>query len=205
MTDAAPAPEPIDPAIESFLEVGRQGRMEKLLEFARIPSISALPAHSADMRTAATWVVDQLRALGVHDATAEETAGHPIVYGRLHEAPDAPTFLVYCHYDVQPVDPVELWETSPFDPFVRNGRFVGRGVGDDKGQLVMHLAAIEALRAVGRAPAVNLTFVFEGKWDLRLTPYLAAAALAALLTTSVGVVSNLDILNRKPLQVLREE
>jgi acetylornithine deacetylase/succinyl-diaminopimelate desuccinylase-like protein len=71
--------------------------------------------------------------------------------------------LVCCHYDVQPVDPLDLWETAPFDPFVRDGRFVGRGVADDKGQLVMHLAAIEALRAAGRSPAVNLTFVFEGE------------------------------------------
>jgi len=70
---------------------------------------------------------------------------------------------VYCHYDVQPVDPVDLWETAPFEPFVRDGRFVGRGVADDKGQIVMHLSALEALRAVGRAPAVNLTFVFEGE------------------------------------------
>ena len=71
--------------------------------------------------------------------------------------------IVYCHYDVQPVDPLDLWEHPPFEPFVRDGRFIGRGVADDKGQLVMHLNAIEALRAVGRAPAVNLTFVFEGE------------------------------------------
>ena len=115
------------------------------------------------MVTAAEWVAARLRTLGATDVEVAPTALHPIVYGRIHEAPGAPTVLVYCHYDVQPVDPIDLWETSPFDPFLRDGRFVGRGVADDKGQLVMHLSAIEALRAAGRTPAVNLTFVFEGE------------------------------------------
>jgi acetylornithine deacetylase/succinyl-diaminopimelate desuccinylase-like protein len=115
------------------------------------------------MVTAAEWVAARLRGLGATDVDVVRTDLHPIVYGRIHEAPGAPTVLVYCHFDVQPVDPVELWETAPFEPFLRGGRFVGRGVADDKGQLVMHLCAIEALRAAGRSPAVNITFVFEGE------------------------------------------
>lgn len=154
---------PIDPAVEAALEASRDARAEALLEFARIPSVSALPEHAADMETAAEWVAARLRGVGATDVEVIRTALHPIVYGRIHEAPGAPTALVYCHYDVQPVDPVELWETAPFEPFLRDGRFVGRGVADDKGQLVMHLSALEALRAAGRAPAVNLTFVFEGE------------------------------------------
>jgi len=165
MTDLYPAPDasPIDPAVEAALQASREARTESLLEFARIPSISALPEHAADMVTAAEWVAGRLRRVGATDVEVAPTALHPIVYGRIHEAPGAPTVLVYCHYDVQPVDPIDLWETSPFDPFVRDGRFIGRGVADDKGQLVMHLAALEALRTAGKAPAVNLTFVFEGE------------------------------------------
>ena len=91
------------------------------------------------------------------------TAGHPVVYADWLHAEGAPTILVYCHYDVQPVDPIELWETAPFDPFVRDGRMVGRGSSDDKGQLHMHLKAAEALLATrGRLP-INLKFLFEGE------------------------------------------
>ena len=125
--------------------------------------MSSLPEHAADMVRAAEWVAARLRGVGATDVEVVRTELHPIVYARIHEAPGAPTVLVYCHYDVQPVDPIELWETAPWDPFLRDGRFVGRGTADDKGQLVMHLSALEALRAAGRAPAVNLTFVFEGE------------------------------------------
>ncbi|MEI7744612.1 MAG: dipeptidase [Chloroflexota bacterium] len=161
--DPAVGAGPIDPAVEAALAASAGARADALLEFARIPSISALPEHAPDMVVAAEWVAERLRRVGATDVSVEPTALHPIVYGRIHEAPDAPTVLVYCHYDVQPVDPIELWETAPFEPFLRDGRFVGRGVADDKGQLVMHLSALEALRAAGKAPATNLTFVFEGE------------------------------------------
>ncbi len=161
MTDLPSAP--IDPAVEAALVASAVARAEALLEFARIPSMSSLPgacrAHGRRGRVGRGTPA----AGGRHRRRGRADRLHPIVYGRIHEAPGAPTILVYCHYDVQPVDPIELWETAPFEPFLRDGRFVGRGVADDKGQLVMHLAAIEALRAVGRAPAVNLTFVFEGE------------------------------------------
>ncbi len=160
---SAPGATPIDMAVEAALQASREARNEALLEFARIPSVSALPEHAGDMVRAAEWVAERLRRVGATDVEVSPTQLHPIVYGRIHEAPGAPTALVYCHYDVQPVDPIELWETAPWEPFVRDGRFVGRGVADDKGQLVMHLSALEALRAAGKAPAVNLTFVFEGE------------------------------------------
>jgi acetylornithine deacetylase/succinyl-diaminopimelate desuccinylase-like protein len=165
MTETAAAPEahPIDPDIEAALQASAESRADSLLEFARIPSISAQPEYTGDVARAAEWLGDRLRSLGATDVEVIRTDIHPIVYARIHEAPGAPTVIVYCHYDVQPVDPVDLWETAPFDPFVRDGKFVGRGVADDKGQIVMHLSAIEALRAVGRSPAVNLTYVFEGE------------------------------------------
>jgi acetylornithine deacetylase/succinyl-diaminopimelate desuccinylase-like protein len=159
----SPEPNPIDPAVEAALAASRGARAEALLEFARIPSISTEPEHAPDMVAAAEWVAAKLRGVGATEVEVVRTELHPIVYGKIHEAPGAPTVLVYCHYDVQPTDPVELWETAPFVPFLRDGRFVGRGVADDKGQLVMHISAIEALRAAGRSPAVNLTFVFEGE------------------------------------------
>jgi acetylornithine deacetylase/succinyl-diaminopimelate desuccinylase-like protein len=164
MTDWTPAPEPpIDAAVEAALQASESARAEALLEFARIPSVSSLPEHAEDMVRAAEWVADRLRRAGATEVSVERTALHPIVYGKIHEAPGAPVVLVYCHYDVQPVDPIDLWETAPWDPFLRDGRFVGRGVADDKGQIVMHLSALDALRAAGKAPAVNLTFVFEGE------------------------------------------
>jgi acetylornithine deacetylase/succinyl-diaminopimelate desuccinylase-like protein len=160
---AAGIESPIDAAVEAALVAGREAREQALLDLARIPSISALPEHAPDMVTAAEWIAERLRRVGASGVEVVPTALHPIVYGRIHEAPDAPTVIVYCHYDVQPVDPVLLWETAPFEPFLRDDRFVGRGVADDKGHIVMHLAAIEALRTAGRAPAVNLTFVIEGE------------------------------------------
>ena len=162
-TAAAPDVQPIDPAVEAALAASSEARANALLEFARIPSVSAQPEYAGDVARAAEWLAERLRGLGATEVEVVSTALHPIVYARIHEAPGAPTVIVYCHYDVQPVDPVDLWETAPFEPFVRDGRFVGRGVADDKGQIVMHLSAIEALRVAGKAPAVNLTFVFEGE------------------------------------------
>ena len=193
MTDLShePAPSPIHPAVEAALLGSEAARRESLLELVRIPSISALPAHREDMVTAAQWVADRLTRLGATDVEVVRTAMHPIVYGRVHEAAGAPTVLVYCHYDVQPVDPLDLWETAPFEPFVRDGRFVGRGVADDKGQLVMHLSAIEALRAAGMSPAVNLTFVFEGEEEYgsdTLYPWIEANR--DRLAADVAVISD---------------
>ena len=137
--------------------------VERLCEILRIPSVGTDPAHDADTRRAARWFADQLAGLGF-DASVRDTPGQPMVVAHL-DPPGAtgPHLLYYGHYDVQPPDPLDLWETAPFEPFVRDGRFVGRGVADDKGQLVMHLGAIEALRAAHRQLGVNLTFVFEGE------------------------------------------
>jgi acetylornithine deacetylase/succinyl-diaminopimelate desuccinylase-like protein len=193
MTDTIPAPEstPIAPDVEAALVASRDARAEALLEFARIPSVSALPEHAGDMVTAAEWVAARLRGVGATDVEVIATALHPIVYGKIHEAPGAPTAIVYCHYDVQPVDPVELWETAPWEPFLREDRFVGRGVADDKGQLVMHLAALEALRAAGKAPPVNLTFVFEGEEEYGSESlYTWIAANGDRLGADVAVISD---------------
>ncbi len=153
----------LDPAVARQLDATREVRLASYLEFLRIPSISALPAHAGDIRRAAEWIAAELTRIGFEHGEVSETPWHPVVYADWLHADGAPTILVYCHYDVQPVDPIELWETAPFEPFVRDGRVIGRGAADDKGQLHMHLRAAEALFATrGRLP-VNLRIVFEGE------------------------------------------
>ncbi len=153
----------MDPAVEGHLVATKDARIESYLELLRIPSISALPEHAGDMRLAAEWIVSELTRIGFDNAEVCDTPWHPIVYADWLHAPGAPTVLVYCHYDVQPVDPIDLWDTAPFDPFVRDGRMIGRGSADDKGQLHMHLRAAESILAVrGRLP-LNLRIVFEGE------------------------------------------
>jgi acetylornithine deacetylase/succinyl-diaminopimelate desuccinylase-like protein len=153
----------IDQALEAHLESTRAARIAQYLEFLRIPSVSALSEHAADCRRAAEWVAAELGRIGFEHAEASETDGHPVVYAEWLHAPGAPTVLVYGHYDVQPVDPIDLWDTAPFEPFVRDGRVIGRGAADDKGQVHMHLKAAEALFATrGRLP-LNLRVVIEGE------------------------------------------
>ncbi len=153
----------VDTGVEAFLDATKDARLESYKELLRIPSISTLSEHAPDVVRAAEWIAAELTRIGLEHVEVARTDGHPIVYADWLHAPDAPTILVYCHYDVQPVDPIELWETAPFDPFVRDGRMVGRGAADDKGQLHMHLKAAEAILATrGRLP-LNLRFVFEGE------------------------------------------
>ena len=151
------------PTVESFLESTREQRLESYFELLRIPSVSTLPEHTPDMRRAAEWIAAEMRRIGLENVEMTTTRGHPIVYGDWLHARGAPTILVYCHYDVQPVDPIELWETAPFDPFVKDGRVVGRGSSDDKGQLHMHLKAAEALLSTRGTLPLNLRYVFEGE------------------------------------------
>lgn len=152
-----------DAALEAYLDANRDRRMASYMDFLRIPSISALSEHAADCRAAAAFVADELRGIGVEHVEISETGGQPIVYGDWLHAEGAPTVIVYGHYDVQPVDPLDLWHSPPFEPVVRDGRMLARGAADDKGQVHMHLRATEALLATrGRLP-VNLRFLFEGE------------------------------------------
>jgi acetylornithine deacetylase/succinyl-diaminopimelate desuccinylase-like protein len=150
-------------SLDAWFDAHKDERLESYFELLRIPSISALSEHAPDMVRAAEWIAAEMRRIGLEHVEVAKTAGHPVVYADWLHAPDAPTILVYCHYDVQPVDPIELWETAPFDPFVRDGRVVGRGSADDKGQLHMHLKAAEALFATRGKLPLNLRYVFEGE------------------------------------------
>jgi acetylornithine deacetylase/succinyl-diaminopimelate desuccinylase-like protein len=152
-----------DQDLERFLDEHRDARLESYKALLRIPSISALPQHAADCRDTAGWIATDLTAMGIEHVEVAETGGHPVVYGDWLHADGAPTVIVYCHYDVQPVDPLELWTSPPFEPVVEGDRILARGSGDDKGQLHLHLRATEALLATrGRLP-VNLKFLFEGE------------------------------------------
>ena len=150
-------------ALEPYLAANADRRLASYLEFLRIPSISTQPEYAASCREAAEWIAGQLRAMGIEHVDVAETGGHPIVYGDWLHAPEAPTVLVYAHYDVQPVDPIELWETAPFEPFVKGDRMIGRGSADDNGQIHIHLRATEAILATRGSLPVNLKFVFEGE------------------------------------------
>jgi acetylornithine deacetylase/succinyl-diaminopimelate desuccinylase-like protein len=150
-------------AFEAFLAANRERRMESYLAFLRIPSISGLPEHAADCRAAAAFIARELDAMGIEHVEAAETGGHPVVYGDWLHAPGAPTVIVYGHYDVQPVDPLDLWQSAPFEPIVVGDRLQARGAADDKGQVHLHLRAVEALLATAGELPVNLRFVFEGE------------------------------------------
>ena len=136
--------------------------VEELKAWLRIPSVSTDPAHAAQTRQAAQWLADNLRDAGVATVEVVPTDGHPVVYAEHHVSDDAPTVLVYGHYDVQPPDPLELWDNDPFEPVEKDGKLVARGAADDKGQAFMHVKAAEALLASG-GPPVNLKFLVEGE------------------------------------------
>lgn len=150
-------------SLDAYLEEHRERRVTAYLDFLRIPSISGIPDHAPDCRRAAEWLADQLQTAGAENVELCETGGHPIVYGDWLHADGAPTVVVYGHYDVQPVDPIDEWETAPFEPFVADGRVVGRGAADDKGQVMLHIRALEAALATRGALPVNVRYVFEGE------------------------------------------
>jgi acetylornithine deacetylase/succinyl-diaminopimelate desuccinylase-like protein len=143
---------------------GEQARLlSELNEFLAIPSISALPAHTADCRRAAEWLVDHLKGLGCPVAQTLEGQGHPVVWAEGPKVPGKPTLLIYGHYDVQPPDPLDEWTSPPFKPTVRDGRLYARGAADDKGQVFCLLKAYEAVLDSSGRPPLNVHFILEGE------------------------------------------
>ena len=150
---------------KAFIEANRERFLEELFELLRIPSISAESKYKPDMvRCAEKWRELLLKA-GADKAEVMPTEGNPVVYGEKMVDPKLPTVLVYGHYDVMPVDPVELWNTDPFEPVVKDGRIWGRGADDDKGQSFMHAKAFEAMLANGTLPS-NINFTLQGRVPL---------------------------------------
>ena len=149
-----------------FINVNRERYLEELKALLAIPSISALPEHAGDVRRCAEWCGDEMRRVGLQNVQLFETPGNPIVYGDWLGAEGAPTILFYGHYDVQPVDPLDLWLSPPFEATVRDGEIFARGSADDKGQVFMHLKAIEAhIKQNGRLP-VNIKLILEGEEEV---------------------------------------
>src|SRR6516162_4440640 len=150
----------------AYIEQTKAAALAQLTELIAIPSVSTDVGRIDDMRRCADWLAAHLHSMGMSSTRVIDTAGHPIVYSDWSGDEGAPTLLVYGHYDVQPPDPVELWTSPPFQATVRDGRLYARGSSDDKGQLFIHLTAIEAyLRAVGSLP-INLKIILEGEEEI---------------------------------------
>ena len=153
-------------ATDAFVQQNRDRLLSELKEFIRIPSISTLPDHAGEVRRAAEFVAESLRRAGMEHVEIIPTEGHPLVYADWLHAPGKPTVLCYGHYDVQPADPLELWVTPPFEPTERDGNLYARGAVDDKGQMYMHVKAIEALRAAHGSLPLNVKFIVEGEEEV---------------------------------------
>lgn len=158
-----------------YLDLHHGRFIQELTEFLSIPSVSTAPEHSQDVRRCGEWLVNHLQTIGLTTVELHETPGHPIVYAEhCHAGPDKPTVLFYGHYDVQPVDPIELWTNPPFEPTYRDGKVFARGATDDKGQVFLHIKAIEALLATTVLP-VNVKILIEGEEEIgsiNLTSYI---------------------------------
>lgn len=152
--------------VTDFIEEHREQNLEELREFLRIPSVSAKSEHKADIARAAAWVVEKLRAAGFKTVEIVPTNLHPLVYAESLEVPGKPTILFYGHYDVQPAEPLDLWTSPAFEPTVRNGNLFGRGTADDKGQVHIHLKALEALQRVHGQFPINVKILIEGEEEV---------------------------------------
>jgi acetylornithine deacetylase/succinyl-diaminopimelate desuccinylase-like protein len=176
---------------QEFASTHQQQFLDELIALLKMPSISTMSEHTADLRQAAEWLVANLSGFGMN-ARLYETDGHPIVYAEwLDAGPEATTVLVYGHYDVQPVDPIDLWESPPFEPTIRDGKLYARGSADDKGQVFIHVKAAQSiLETAGKLP-VNLKFIIEGEEEsgsANLEPFIQAHQ--DLLAADVVLISD---------------
>ncbi len=181
-------------AIEAYVRRNEKRLLEEIKDLLRIPSISTAPEHKADVRRAAEFVADKMRAAGLENVEVIPTAGHPLVYGDWLHQPGKPTVLCYGHYDVQPADPLELWRNPPFEPVLENGNLVARGAADDKGQMYTHIKAVEALRAVHGKLPLNVKFLIEGEEEVggeSIAYYVAENP--ARLKADVALVSDTEL------------
>jgi acetylornithine deacetylase/succinyl-diaminopimelate desuccinylase-like protein len=153
-------------AWEAHLKETEASDLDALKEFLRIPSISALPEHDADVRHAAEWIAAKLREAGVPEVELLPTGRNPIVFGNWHVDDSQPTAMIYGHYDVQPPDPLDLWESPPFEPAERDGKLFARGSADDKGNAFATVNALAALTATQGGPKINVKFFFEGEEEI---------------------------------------
>ncbi|NOX74508.1 MAG: dipeptidase [Alphaproteobacteria bacterium] len=152
---------------QDILEGGQAGFVAELLEFIRIPSVSASTDYAADVVRAGEWVEQRLTKAGAENVALMQTGGHPVVYADwLHAGAGKPTILIYGHFDVQPAEPFDLWDSPPFEPEIRDGRIYGRGASDDKGGMLIPILAVEAMLAARGDLPVNIKFLFEGQEEI---------------------------------------
>ncbi|MGC9398303.1 MAG: dipeptidase [Anaerolineae bacterium] len=177
--------------------------LSELKAFLRIPSVSTQAKHKDDVLHAAQWLRDRLLDAGMKQAEVLETAGHPVVYAAWMVDEDAPTVLVYGHYDVQPPDPLDEWRTPPFEPTQVGEDLFARGASDDKGQLYAHVKALEAFHETAGAPPVNVKCIFEGEEEMgspSLEPFIAAHR--DLLAADVAVISDTHVLGKETPSII---
>lgn len=189
-------------AIKQYVETNSQRFLDELMELLRIPSISADSRYKDDVKRTAEWIAEKLKGLNLDKIEIHPTQGHPIVYAEKMVNPALPTVLIYGHYDVQPPDPLDLWDSPPFEPVIKKtalhpqGAIFARGSCDDKGQMYMHIKAVEILNSLGELPC-NVKFLIEGEEEVgstNLGPFVEANAekLKAdiILVSDTSVVSN---------------
>lgn len=179
-----------------FAEREREKQLQQLVELVSIPSISTLPEHKSDIEKAAQWLVTHLQTIGLQNAKAYPTEKHPVVYAEWLGALGQPTVLIYGHYDVQPVDPLELWKSHPFKPEVRENYLYARGSSDDKGQTFAHIKAVEAYLKTAKRLPINVKFLIEGEEEIgspSLTNFFSSHK--ELLKADVALISDSHILS----------
>ena len=183
--------------MKEYIEANKNRFLEELFSLLRIPSVSSLEEHKPDMLRCAERLVELLKEAGADHAEVYPTSGHPVVYASRIIDPSLSTFLVYGHYDVQPVDPVELWNSDPFQPEIRDGAIYARGANDDKGQLFMHVKAFEYLQKTGRLRH-NVKFILEGEEEIG-SPSLAewASGHKDLLKADIILVSDTTMISEQ--------
>ena len=182
---------------QSYVDQHQDRFLDELFELLRIPSVSTAAQFKGDVRQAAEFVRQKLEDAGVDVAEIHETDGHPIVYAEKMIDQAAPTVLVYGHYDVQPADPLELWHSPPFEPEIRDGKIYARGACDDKGQMYMHVKALETMQAQGSVPC-NIKFLIEGEEEIgsdHLSPFVEANQ--EKLAADVVLISDTDIISNE--------
>src|SRR4051812_15295970 len=147
---------------QKYLNDNQPRFVEEMLEFLRIPSVSSLPEHAADVQAAAQWVAKRMEQAGIEHVEILPTAGHPVVYGDWLQAPGKPVVLIYGHFDTQPTDPEELWTSPPFQPRIDGDRIYARGASDDKGNMFAPIVAVGSLVRGGGGLALHFEIFFLG-------------------------------------------
>jgi acetylornithine deacetylase/succinyl-diaminopimelate desuccinylase-like protein len=155
----------MNPILE-YIDKNRDRHLDELKKFIAIPSISTNPENSADIQRCAQWIAGHLTEIGMEHVRIIPTGNLPMVYGDWLHAEGKPTVLIYGHYDVQPIDPIEQWITPPFEATVRDGNLYARGTADDKGQVFIHFKAIEAFSKIAGGPPINIKFIIEGEEEI---------------------------------------